>query len=69
MVTVYHFKVWDQQQGEYIIQPLKSPADRIQEIGGKIIPGTAENVDVSALDSEGRYDPKSQSEKPDTQKP
>ncbi len=69
MVTVYHFKVWDQQQGEHIIQPLKSPADRIQELRGEIILGTAENVDVSALDSEGRYDPKAQSEKPDTQKP
>ncbi len=64
MVTVYHFKVWDQQRGEHIIQPLKSPADRILEIGGEIILGTAENVDVSALDSEGRYGPKAQSEKP-----
>ncbi len=65
MVTVYCFKVWDQQQGEYKIQLLKSPADRIQKASGEIILGTAENVDESALDSEGRYDPEAQSEKPD----
>ena len=64
MVTVHYFKKWHQQQGEYIVQPRKSPADRIQEIGGQIIPGTDEEVDESALDSEGRYDPEPQSVKP-----
>ncbi len=66
MVRVHYFKVWDQQQGAYIIQPRKSTANRIQEIpSAEIIPGTAEDVDVSALDSRGRYDPKAQSEKPE----
>jgi hypothetical protein len=55
VATVYHFKVWDPQRGENVIQPLKSTAERIKTIGGEIILGTAEEVPFSALDTEGRY--------------
>jgi hypothetical protein len=57
MVTVYHFKVWDNARGDYTVPPLKSPAERIEEAGGVIIPGTAEQVEERALDAHGRYDP------------
>jgi hypothetical protein len=55
-VTVYSFEVWDQRQGAYVAQPLKSPAVRIEKIGNaRIIPGTAEEVEASMLDPQGRY--------------
>jgi hypothetical protein len=58
MVTVHQFKVWDHTRGGHFIQPLKSPAGRIHEMGGEIIPGTAEEVELTALDAHGRYDPR-----------
>jgi hypothetical protein len=57
MVTVYNFRVWDQTLGAYVVQPLKSPAERIKQIGGEIIEGTAEQVELSNLDKHERYDP------------
>jgi hypothetical protein len=57
MVTVHQFKVWSIGSGDYIVQPRKSTAERIAEAGGEIIPGTAEEVEQSALDPLGRYDP------------
>jgi len=57
-VTVYSFEVWDQTQGAYVTQRLKSPAGRIERIGrARIIPGTAEEIEASMLDPQGRYDP------------
>jgi hypothetical protein len=56
MVKVYSFEMWDQAKGEMVIQPLKSPASHIIRIGGKIISGTAEEVDPTCLNAEGRYD-------------
>jgi len=56
-VTVYSFEAWDQQQGAYIAQRLKSPAARIENRKGRIIVGTAEEVYTSALDPQGRYNP------------
>ncbi len=69
MVTVHGFEKWDQQQGENIRSRYKCTADGIQKMHAEIIPWTAEEVDESALDSDGRYDPKAQSEKPDAQRP
>lgn len=57
MVTVHYFRTWNAVQDGWIEQPLKSPADRINKIGGQIIEGTGEDVPESALDSEGRYNP------------
>jgi len=57
MVMVYHFEVWDYARGENIVLPLKCDADLIERVGGTILPGTGEDVDASALDAGGRYDP------------
>ena len=56
-ITVFQFKVWDGSKGDFIVPLLKSPLKRILQIGGDIIPGSAEDVDIRQLDSEGRYDP------------
>jgi hypothetical protein len=57
-IVVHHFQVWDQMRGEFVVPPLKSPAARIiEQAKGQIIAGTAEEVDASALDQHGRYDP------------
>ena len=57
-VTVYSFEVWDQRQGAYVAQRLKSPLGRIERIGkARIIPGTTEQVEASMLDPLGRYNP------------
>jgi hypothetical protein len=57
-VRVYHFRVWDKIKGGTIVQPLKSDADRIKQLGGSIVPGTGEEVDEADLDADGWYDPK-----------
>jgi len=57
MVMVYHFEVWNHGRGENIVLPLKCGADLIERVGGTILAGTEEEVDVSALDAAGRYDP------------
>jgi hypothetical protein len=57
-VTVYSFEVWDAREDAYVVQRLKSPAARIERIGkARIIPGTAEEVEASTLDPQGRYNP------------
>jgi hypothetical protein len=59
-VTVHHFEVWDISRGDWVRQPLKSTAERIMEVTqgkGRIVPGTAEEVDTFQLDMRGRYDP------------
>jgi hypothetical protein len=57
-VTVYSFEVWDQSQGAYVARRLKSPAWRIERIGkARIIPGSAEEIEASLLDPQGRYNP------------
>jgi len=55
--TVHQFKVWDPELDEYLFPPLKSTVERIKEIGGEIITGTAEEVDASKIDKEGKYHP------------
>ena len=57
-VRVYHFKVYDPIKDEEVIPPRKSPAHRINRIGGQILMDTAEDVDASSLDGQERYDPK-----------
>jgi len=57
MATVHQVRVWDFAEDKYVILPLKCTAERITLIRGEIIPGTAEEVEESALDATGRYDP------------
>ena len=56
-VTVHHYLVWDHQRGRSAIPPMKATPERIRLVGGKILPGTAEQVDASALDGRSRYLP------------
>lgn len=55
-VTVYHFKVWNSQTGDYVVPERKSPLNRIKSIGGEAILETAERIDRKALDHHGRYE-------------
>ena len=64
MVKVYEFTKCDIQTGEDVKALCKCTADGIQIMGGVKILETEEEVDESALDSDGRYYPKAQSEKP-----
>jgi len=64
MIRVYHFKLWDPRQREYIVPPYKSPADLVSHLGGIILTDTAETVEMSSLDAEQRYDPRSRSTRP-----
>ena len=59
MVMVYHFEVWNYARGENIVLQLKGDVDLIERVGGTILPGTGEEVDVGALDAAGRYAPQS----------
>lgn len=56
-VTVHHYLVWDHQRGRSVIPPMKSTVERIALVSGKIVPGTAEQVEVAALDGKSRYLP------------
>jgi hypothetical protein len=57
-VIVYHFEVWNGINDRMIIPPRKSPEERIKSIGGNVLWDSAEEVPVSALDDEGRFDPR-----------
>jgi hypothetical protein len=56
-VTVHNYRVWDHQRGRSVSPPMKGTVERIESIGGKIVPGTAEQVEASALDGRSRYLP------------
>ncbi len=56
-VTVHHFRVWDHLNGCSVLSRMKRTAFGIAFINGKIVPGTGEEVDLTALDRYGRYVP------------
>ena len=57
IVTVHRFKLFDPSTGDWVVQLSKSPENRIVALGGRIVDGTAEQVDPSMIDSDGRYVP------------
>ena len=57
MVEVYHFKVWNIHKGDWEVPPSKRTAGGILEAKGEIIPDTAEDVDPTLIDSQGRFFP------------
>lgn len=59
MVEVHHFKVWNNRLGDWESSQSKRTAKAIAEANGVVIQGTMEKVPESALDSHGRYFPKS----------
>jgi hypothetical protein len=56
-VTVHNYLLWDHQRGRSVSPPVKGTLERIEAIGGKVVPGTAEQVEASALDGRSRYTP------------
>ena len=53
MVTVYRFRVKDLGTDEWVVQISKATAQRIAQIGGRIIDGTSEEVSSSTVDEDG----------------
>ena len=56
MITIHSYRVWDNKRGEYVIPLRKSTVAHIDQIGGEVIPGTAEDVEVEEVSAEGRHD-------------
>ena len=57
MFEVHHFKVWNINKGDWEIPPSKRTAESIAELKGHIIHDTAEQIDPTKLDDQGRYFP------------
>jgi hypothetical protein len=57
-VTVHEYLTWDHRSGRSVVARAKATVERIGLVGGKVVPGTAEEVDPSALDGGGRYVPR-----------
>jgi hypothetical protein len=57
MVTVYRFRIFDPNTGDWVVQLSKGTEERIIALEGSIIEGTAEEVAPSLIDSDGRYIP------------
>ena len=57
MVTVQHYRRWDISSGDWKVSPFKATAEFIQASGGEPIPGTAEQVEASALDARAGISP------------
>jgi hypothetical protein len=54
MVTVYRYKIFDQRDGEWVVQIAKGTKEHIEAVGGRTIEGTAEEVDPAMVDADGR---------------
>lgn len=57
MVTVHSYKRWDINRDVYVTTRLKGTPNYITSIRGEIMLNTAEDVDPSCIDDQGRYDP------------
>ena len=56
-VKVHHFKVWNSNKNDWEYPPSKRTAESLDELQGEIIPDTAEEIDSTRLDDQGRYFP------------
>ncbi len=55
-VTVYAFHILGQDTEGFEFAPFKTTRETIeQRYRGRVLEGTAEEVEISALDEEGRY--------------
>jgi hypothetical protein len=57
MPTVYHFKTFDPDSGDWLVQPSKRTAEAIHAIGGRIVAGSSQYVAPSSLTADGDYIP------------
>ena len=55
--TVHNFTLWDLFAGQRIMLAYKCTPERIAELGGEVVPYTAEEVDESDLNDDGVYLP------------
>ena len=55
MITIHRYKLQDEASGEWVVQLTKGPEEVIRALGGRIITGTAEEVDSATIDEHGRY--------------
>jgi hypothetical protein len=55
-VVVHHVKRWDSAKGDFFLLPTKRTSEWATRIG-EILDGTAEIVDSSLVDEQGRYRP------------
>ena len=62
MPTVHNFTLWDHLAGKRIMLAYKCTQERIEKLGGEIVPYTAEEVDESDLDDDGIYIPPERSD-------
>jgi hypothetical protein len=53
MVIVHNYEVWGIIAGDWVRLPHKGTEERIREAKGRIVPGTAEEVNSSAVDRYG----------------
>jgi len=56
-VTVYSFKVWNYQLGEFTSSPHRGMRRAIEAIGGKIIEDSEISVPTSQIDANGFVKP------------
>lgn len=56
MVTVHSYKRWDISRDGYVTTRLKGTPNYITSIRGEIMLNTAEDVDPSRIDDQGRFD-------------
>lgn len=55
-VTVYNFRIFELDAESYHIANFKAPRHLITErFRGDVLEGTAEQIDASELDAQGRY--------------
>jgi hypothetical protein len=57
MITVYRYRLYDPDADAWVVQLSKATAQHIAAVKGRIIDGTAEEVDDSAVDAEGYFAP------------
>jgi hypothetical protein len=50
--------LFEQETGDWVVQLSKGSEAHIEKLGGKIIAGTAEEVDQALIDDQGRYLPR-----------
>ena len=55
MVMVYRFRVLDPETGEWVVQLAKATEQRIAQVEGRIIEGSAEDVPNASVDQRGYY--------------
>jgi hypothetical protein len=56
---VHNVKRWDSAKGDFVLLPTKRTSEWAVRVG-EIVDGTAETVDASLVDGQGRYRPDSQ---------